>query len=113
MAHVIAGLCRLGDDLAGRGIPGLAQRPERGRACSRTAETEHLAVAPLKHGFGLGNHLRVHAVAAQRNGMIGQPRCFGSRLDLGAGRLVGRFPIGAIVDDGSKAEILERFHPRR
>lgn len=108
MAHVVAGLGRLRDDLGCILFTGLAQRPKRRRACAGAAEAEYRAVVPLERGLGLLDEFGIDPVSPQRNGIIGETGCLGCRFDLGARRLVGRFTVRTVVDDGSKAKGFER-----
>src|SRR5690554_624813 len=108
MAHVVARLGRLGDDLTGIDLSCLAQRPQRGRARPGPAVAEDRPRAPLEHSFGLGDHLRGNPFSAQWNGVIDQARRDCGSLDLRAGGLIGRFPVWAIVDDGDEICGFER-----
>src|SRR5690606_22820582 len=88
----------------------LAQRPERGRARPRPAVAEYGTGAPLEHRFGLFDHVRGHPFAAERNVMIGETGVMRRLLDLRAGRLIRRLPVGTIVDDGDETGGLDRCH---
>src|SRR5690606_31341940 len=89
MAHVVAGLGRLTNDLARLHFSRLAQRPQSGGTRSRTAEAEDRTRAPLEHGFGLFDHVGGNPFTAERDGMIIEPRRPGGGLDCGAVRLIG------------------------
>src|SRR6185437_2113768 len=110
MAHVVAGRRCLGEDVVGRLLARLAQRPQGRRARARAAIAEHRSLARRERRLGALHHVRGHPLPPERDVVVDHMRGLRRLLYGIARRLVGRFPVRAIVDDGGKTLGLEDRH---
>src|SRR5687768_14132869 len=102
MGHVVPGMRRRRDDLVGGCLAGLAQRPQRGGARTRTAIGKDRAGAPLEHLLGLLDHVLADAFATERNVVVGETGFVCCLLDRRARRLIRGFPVRPVVDYGDE-----------